>query len=124
MKSWRSSSIAVVLLIVFVGCSHAQMQSIPIYSDYYKGKPAVYVYWIEANSNPDPNRLKIYFLDDTLGWFTPDNGEWGIDKNAPQAHPKVNGVWQVYFIATRFIWMHTSSWDWNNDVRWRAYYDY
>lgn len=112
--------IAVVLSAVWATPAYAQeCYWLPSYTDFYKGKPALIVYY-PGGSYPLQSGMGAYFYNNEYyRWEPVDNGFWGVHFGAPQHY---SGGWAYYFIATRWIyWDGSHDW-WNVDNYWAVYY--
>lgn len=90
-----------------------------VYTDYYNGKPTLFVY--NGKSPTNPPKASSYHINYKLAngvWEIVKNDDWGVNVNYPQTpHSGANG-WHYYYIATRWYSWHP---DWNNDANWRVW---
>lgn len=100
-----------------VYASHCYYHS--AYTDYYNGKPTLFVY--NGKSPTNPPKASSYQIDYKLArgiWEIVPTDNWGVNVNYPQTpHSGANG-WHYYYIATRWYSWHP---DWNNDSNWRVW---
>ncbi len=97
----------------------ATCRSLGVYTDYYKGKPAIYIW--NGSVRPVPSKMTLFYYG-PRGWETVASpSDWGVRTNAPQLENRRG--WYVYFIATRWVVTHTAPYsNWNDDWRWKVRY--
>ena len=91
----------------------------PVYTDYYNGKPTLFVYNGKDPFNPpQASSFYIRYQHASNLWEVVSNDNWGVNVSAPQTpHSGANG-WHYYYIATRWYSLHPH---WNDDWKWSVW---
>ncbi len=94
--------------------SAAHCRRLGTYTDYYMGKPILYIW--NGSARPDHNKLSLRYHNGLYYESVPSPSDWGVRTDAPQVEN--SSGWYGYFIASRWYYLHS----WNDDWRWYALY--